>query len=568
MKTRADKKSHCFSLLPIRFFSPEWAMFLLLVFVHFITGCQTFYKVNTGSNTPESIAQMQKENKYFILHEGDKVWHLKDLVINEDQMAISGIIDTLPADHQYYKTTRPERGTPYKPAKGHPTYEVHLYVNAHSDLDNNKVIVPLQSIEKIEVYDKDTGATAVSYIFGGLGVVLGILAVVTIISIATKSSCPFVYISDGETYRFTGEIYGGAIYAILERDDYMPLPGFKPVNGEYKLKISNELLERQYTNLAELKVIEHPIQSTVLIDKYGVLHTMNNPVSPQTALSDMKVDCRGSLMKRDNHSYLFNDNAKVNNELSSLTLTFPKETGANAGKLVLNVQNSLWLDYVYGKFNEQFGTYYNTFAEKQNGVPAEHHHQWAREQGVSMSVYLETDTGWAYVDYFDLIGPLAKRDVVMPVDLSHVRGDSVRIKMTCGYMFWEIDYAAMDFSASIPVTTTTLSAYTAADENGIDVTPLVQFADDQYLVQPKPGNEAIFMYSAPPVQLGNQLTVFLHTRGYYEYIRDYQSKPNLGYLKTFRDREGAFTKFSKQRYADLMKQQDALASQSTAGHEK
>lgn len=568
MKSRTLSNPHSFNLLPIRFFSPEWAMFLLVVFVHFITGCQTYYKVSPGSNSPEVIAQMQEENKYFILHEGDKVWHLRDLVLNEDQMVITGALDTLPADHQYYKTTKPEHGTRYKPSQGHPTYEVHLYIREHIEQDNSQVIVPLQAIEKVEVYDKDSGATAVSYIFGGLGIILGILAIVTIIAIATKSSCPFVYISDGQTYRFTGETYGGAIYSCLERDDYMPLPGFKPVNDEYKLKISNELLERQYTNLAELTVVEHPMQSTVLIDKYGKLQTMTSPVAPETAMSNTKVDCRAPLLKRDNNAYLFNDNPKVNNDMSSLTLTFPKPSGSKVGKLVLNAQNSLWLDYVYGKFNEQFGTYYNSFAEHQKEVPAAHHRQWSQEQGVAMSVYLQTEDGWEYVDYFDLIGPLAKRDIVMPIDLSHVKGDEVTVKLTCGYMFWEVDYAAMDFSDKVSTETTTLSAFAAFDENGADVSQLVQFADDLYLVQPKPGNEAVFTYAAHPIRDGQQVTTFLHTQGYYEYIRDYQSKPNLGYLRTFRDRDGAFTKFSKQRYADLMKQQDALVNQSTVGHEK
>lgn len=185
-----------------------------------------------------------------------------------------------------------------------------------------------------------------------------------------------------------------------------------------------------------------------------------------------------------------------------------------------------------------------------------------------MSVYLETDIGWEYIDYFNLIGPLATRDVVMPVDLFHVKGDKINIKLTCGYMFWEIDYAAMDFSDNIPVETTTLSSFAAFDENGVDVSQLVQFTDDLYLVQPAPGNEAIFAYAAPANKPGQQYTAFLHTRGYYEYIRDYQNKPNLGYVRTFKDREGAFTKFSKQRYTDLMKQQEALADQSSAGHEK
>jgi hypothetical protein len=54
------------------------------------------------------------------------------------------------------------------------------------------------------------------------------------------------------------KLYGGAIFAPLERDDFMPLPNMVPTEEEYRLRITNELKERQYTNLAELWVVQHP----------------------------------------------------------------------------------------------------------------------------------------------------------------------------------------------------------------------------------------------------------------------------------------------------------------------
>lgn len=89
-----------------------------------------------------------------------------------------------------------------------------------------------------------------------------------IIFLLTKSSCPFVYTLDGADYNFRGEIYGGAIAPNLERDDYMPLPGFAAVDSVFKLKITNELKERQYTDVAELLMVEHSENITVLMDGY------------------------------------------------------------------------------------------------------------------------------------------------------------------------------------------------------------------------------------------------------------------------------------------------------------
>jgi hypothetical protein len=71
------------------------------------------------------------------------------------------------------------------------------------------------------------------------------------------------------------------------------------------------------------------------------------------------------------------------------------------------------------------------------------------------------------------------------------------------------------------------------------------------LYQPDVGNEVVITYAAPAPNEGRAQTVFLHSRGYYEYIRDYKNKPDLSYLKSFR-KEGAFTRFSKNHYNKLV----------------
>jgi len=234
-----------------------------------------------------------------------------------------------------------------------------------------------------------------------------------------------------------------------------------------------------------------------------------------------------------------------------LTLSFNKSSDAKTGKLVLCAKNPFWLDYVYMKFNEQFGTYYKTFAEKQKKVPARKQMQWALEQGIPLSVYLETEKGWEFVDYFNVIGPMASRDLIMPVDVSVVKGENVNIKLECGFMFWEIDYAAMDFSENTPVAISHLSPSKAIDEKGNDVGASLSSSDNQYLIQPDIGNEVIVKYTATDSEPSQQQTIFLHSRGHYESITDYKGKPNFLYINSFK-KKGALIQFSKQHYSDLI----------------
>jgi len=535
----------------------------LLLYITFIAGC-SYYKVKqVKSLNSESISkEIKQKKKYIIVHHGEIAWHLKDIVVNETNQELTGTPESLPDNHLYYKSAKGKgQANRYKnniKEPDRPIFEVHIYTTLKFEKGEPQFTIPFSSISKIEVYDTDVGTTVISII----GVTLLVSALLAVIVAATKSSCPFVYIGDGYSYNFTGEMYGGAIFSSLERDDYMPLPGFFMVNDEYHLKISNELLERQYTNLANLLVVEHPKNSSILLDKKGEIQTITLPEVPTKATANTDIDITNLILQKDSSAYLFNEHVEDGKDISSLILSFKKPLHSTTGKLILNAKNSFWLDYVYGKFNEQFGIFYNTFAEKQKKVPAEKHNQWSLEQNIPLSVYVETESGWKIIDYFNSIGPLASRDIVMPIDLTKIKGENVRIKLECGFMFWEVDYAAIDFSPNIPVDITRITASSAVDEKGNDVSSSIVKTDNEYLIQPEIGNAAIIKYKGIPVKAESNQTVFLHTSGYYEYIRDYKNWPNISYLESFKNK-GAFTNFAKQQYDQFMSTQNLLTASLT-----
>jgi len=89
----------------------------------------------------------------------------------------------------------------------------------------------------------------------------------------------------------------------------------------------------------------------------------------------------------------------------------------------------------------------------------------------------------------------------------------------------------------------------AVDENNIDLMSAIAHQDGDYLEQPYIGAEAILTFDGrPDIQSQKTTTLFLHTRGYYEYIRDYTGKPNIAELKKFR-MTGTFARFAKTRFS-------------------
>ena len=533
---------------------------VLIAYVNLAIGC-SYYSVNAVEPLSQEavIEQIQKKDKYVILHQGEKAWHLKDIIINDAAQEMKGIVEPVPDNHVYYKAAKQDhRANRYKAKnikkKDLPVHEIHIYTTLNPEDQNSQVTITFSAITRFEVYDTHVGAT----IFSALGVIAIATGLVALIIVATKSSCPFVYTGDGENYTFAGEMYGGAIYPSLERDDYMPLPDFKPVDGTYHMRISNELLERQYTNLANLMVVEHPSSSGVLIDKNGGIQTIIHPVLPASTVTTTNKSADALVLKKDSISYLFNEDINDGNNSSGLILSFKKPTNSKSAKLILNAKNSFWLDYMYGKFNEQFGTYYNTFAEKQKKEKSQKLNQWSLDQNIPLSVFIETEAGWKFVDYFNSIGPLASRDVVMPIDLTQVKGEKVKIKLECGFMFWEVDYAAMDFTENV-AKVSQLKPASAIDESGHDVSALIAATDSKYLIQPEVGNVATIEYRASAPQDGNAQSVFLYSRGYYEYIRNYENVPNILTLQSFKDK-GGFTKFSKEQYNEFISSKELFAA--------
>ena len=69
----------------------------------------------------------------------------------------------------------------------------------------------------------------------------------------------------------------------------MPLKMSPKPDGTLQVKISNELHERQYTDMANLWVITHDKKTKVLSDEQGNLYSIADPQPPLSAeLNDHK----------------------------------------------------------------------------------------------------------------------------------------------------------------------------------------------------------------------------------------------------------------------------------------
>jgi len=538
----------------VKFTIKTTSLVLILALLNLTTRC-TNYSYNLKYDfepDKDKILALNKARNLIVLHQGfdrqnpmNPVWTLTNVNYDDQTRQITGIVNKPHESIRKYLTINPETAKVelpdiYKKIND----EIHIFAQSVK-LDGNKAFINLQDISRLELINYSTerstkivSASAIAFII-----------IIPVVLLLTKDSCPYLFIKNGESYSFIGEIFSGAIYGSLERDDYLPLPSVKPINGKFNLKIANHLKEKQYVNQAELWYIQHPKGLKVIADKNGEIYSLGKAFLPVQSFSENGKDLSEYLMSKDSIYYPFDEESPDHN-INSVFLSFSNPDRKDKAKLILNARNSLWGDYVFGEFTKYFGRSYPNWISKQKTNPTFDHLQWQLDQGVALKAYIKNSGEWKLVDFQFPVGPMAARDIVIQLDLSETKGDNFEIKLTSGFKFWDLDYAAIDYTKDEHLEILKLSPLTATDFYGRDIRKLIQNSDDSYLEQLKVGEEAKLSFAAPQINEDFAYSLLFHSKGYYEHIRDYKGLPNIIALNRFK-KPGEFSTFSREQLIEM-----------------
>lgn len=525
------------------------SIFLIFLMISYTTSC-SYYKVKeVDPYDVPSIKNIGQVYKTMVVHYGDETFLLQDITV--DSLSLTGqLTKATTSDFYYDEANKNER---FKKKEREILQEVHFYISGEQ-LQPPIAQIPLEDIKEIRIIEPNTGRTIASYVFTTVGVMTAVVAIILVIVLLTKSSCPYVYVYDGGTYLFEGETFGGAIAQNLERDDYMPLPNIRDDHGRYKIRISNELKEIQYTDLAQLIVVNHPKKSEVILDKKGIPHLLLDKTAASVAMSENGENLLPTLGIKDQNVFFFNENNASSN---AVFLTFDKPADAVQGKLVLSAKNTLWFDYIFGKFLSKFGSAYSTWMQKQSTMSGEERLKKISDNKFPLSVYVKKNNKWQLVEEIMTVGPLAYRDFVIPIDLSHISDHKVEVKIETGFMFWELDASAMSFTTDRAMDVEIVKPAFANGTGAKDWTNSLMYTDQDYMIQPTPGNITEITYKPSSPRTDHLQSVFLHTRGYYTLVRDFTGVPEISELNKFKT-PGHFSLYSKTNYLNMLDIEDNL----------
>eukprot|EP00913_Durusdinium_trenchii_P013410 g12591.t1 len=134
-----------------------------------------------------------------------------------------------------------------------------------------------------------------------------------------KGSCPYLYTWDGERYVFFTDLlwaspiglqFADGVIAPAREWEYLKIPGdkLKPVDGEYRLQITEELWEAAYFDSVKLYAIDHPADVEIFSnEKVGPavianmkVHTVRKRKIPVAARDQAGRDVLPLVAERDN----------------------------------------------------------------------------------------------------------------------------------------------------------------------------------------------------------------------------------------------------------------------------
>ena len=421
------------------------------------------------------------------------------------------------------------------------------------------ITIPFSDVQQVWFRKGDTGKSALA----GAGLIAaGVVAIGLIAALGFGNwlnklfeSCPFVYSWNGDEYVLDAEPYGAAISEGLKRTDWVELSNLREVDGEYRVLLTNELDETQYTDELKLVAVDHAPGAKIAPDLAGGFHTFSSPLPPVSAVDQNGRDIMPFVAKGDKalwQSALDEKNPDDAGEFrDELLFEFPKPAGAKRVKLLANAWTTQWGSLSAGKFLELYGSSLPEQYEDIDGHGPMYGRilSWmATEELYTLKVWVETPGGWKARAMIMGGAPVITKDKAYAFDVGDIPGETLRIKLRPPVNFWMVNSLAVDYGEEATVHGTELAAEKAVDHTGRDARARLAATDGSYLESPNPGERTELVFAAPPIKDGLARTVFVKASGYYKVHLNALGEPKTGLVERVLGEPGFAARYSFREY--------------------
>ncbi len=412
------------------------------------------------------------------------------------------------------------------------------------------VSIPFSEVKDVYILKIDPVKTFFAVI--GVTVLVGLAAF--LIALSMKQSCPFVYSWDGEQYVFDGEPYGGAICEGLKRTDLCKLEHLKPVDGEYRLLLTNEVDETQCTDEFKLLIVDHPPEVEVVQDAEGAFYTLAQRIKPLQVVDAQGEDLSMWLSEKDLllwESDILSKNPDNDSDLrDTIYVYFPILAGSDRIKLVVHGSNTLWGSQMLKKMAEYRGDQLQQWYESwKDPLSRDLLDAWnEREELYHMQVHIWTGQAWERRGEILGSGPFIAEERVVPLDLTGVETDTLLIRLAPPAGFWRINSFAVDYSEDRHLEFQELSASSIISHEGKDIRGALESTDGDYYVMPEEEQIAYLTFPVPETSRGLSRTVFARVTGYYDIHLETSGPPQYDIIQRIAFEPGYVVRLALREY--------------------
>ncbi len=243
------------------------------------------------------------------------------------------------------------------------------------------------------------------------------------------------------------------------------------------------------------------------------------PLKPLKAFDKSGKDITEIIYQMDKNYFESNlTSVNVNNDeelIDNLTAEFPKPKDAKTAKIIVSGLNTelayFALEKIFAFKGEKRIEWFNKLdsdaSERAKFVG------WLMREGMlHLSVW--DGNKWSERGAIPDVGPGVEKTQITLLNVADIPGDLLKLKIAFRSGLWRINQVAVDYSADCPVKIQELTAYSAVNEKGKDVSNFLAKSDSAYYVTVN-GEFADIEFSVPQKQQGLARTVIAKTQGFY-----------------------------------------------------
>jgi hypothetical protein len=378
------------------------------------------------------------------------------------------------------------------------------------------VILAIVDLTRVDGPPRSKTVSILSLVLGGMAMLAGGTWVL-MAAIFKVSSCPHIYAFDGARWQLDADPLSGALLPGAERSDWDRLEHLAPVDGVYRVRITDDLEEIDRVDHIALLVVDHAPGSAALPTPDGAIVQVSDAAAPIRATDSHGREVTAQVLAADDDAFtgssLDFDPAGPQEPRERLTVELPRPATGQAA-LVIRAHSSPFAEESFARYAARLGPGTATLMNLAQDASWYPYRARITDEMRRLGLPLELHVaGGADVEILP-IGPAIQRDFAIPIEILAGTSPTVSITLEMTPRFWEIDRLAL---AAAPETLVPrrLLARQATGPRGTDALETLATADGRR-VELHTGESVELEFEAPPSVVGRTRSVVAEIRGSYE----------------------------------------------------